>query len=205
MGGEHCCLRKERGKEGKSIPTQIKNKWQWTFSVHSAPHVVFMFYLSARWRGHKLSSPSGWTHNESGFSLPMCERKKKTADVTPVTKLNGAWDVGLCVSHQDLMSGLSFRSHIYSTLDHNIHVEEIIENTRLHGQPGDKAKKHTMSVLLTGHPSTSLSTSNMCICPSVFLLSSLMWLHVRGIFIHQNHIETWILILDDDRARDYNY
>ena len=52
----------------------------------------------------------------------MCERIK-TADVTPVTKLDEAWDIGLCASHQDLMSGLSFHSHVYTTLDHNIHVE----------------------------------------------------------------------------------
>ena len=57
--------------------------------------------------------------------LSQCVNEKKNADVTPVTKLDEAWDIGLCVSHQDLMSGLSFRSHIHSTLDHNIHVEEI--------------------------------------------------------------------------------
>ena len=73
----------------------------------------------------------------------------------------------------------------------HIHVEEIIENTRL-----NLAKRHTYcSVLLTGHPSTSLSTSNMCICPSVFLLSSLMWLHV--------HIHSSKSILDGHLAWDY--
>ena len=75
--GRRALLPEERERERQEVPTQIKNKWQWTFSVHSAPHLVFMFYLSAHWRGHKLSSPSGWTHNESGFSLPMCEWKKK--------------------------------------------------------------------------------------------------------------------------------